>query len=161
VLQTEEQEGAGTIQTPLRLKDFTVNWTQAEQEPLFVVADLLVDGKPADRAWYYYNFESKKDCLFDRPTTTLELVVEDGVAVVTNTGALPALGVSVKRPGHAHTFTPEDGFLWIDPGEAKRISIDAVEGLTLEALNVESEEPVEAKKTVAARASATRKTRAK
>jgi hypothetical protein len=50
VLQTEEQEGAGIIQAPMRLKDFTVGWTQAEQAPLFVVADLFVDGELADRS---------------------------------------------------------------------------------------------------------------
>lgn len=158
VLQSDEQEGAGVIQAPLRLKDFAVSWTQAEQEPLFVVADLYVDGELADRAWYFYNFESKRDCLFDRPRATLSLAIEEGVAVVTNTGAVPALAVSVKRPGHAHTFTPEDGFLWIDPGEAMRIKVDAVEGLALEALNLDAEEAEEKKTT---KATTTRRSKAK
>ena len=118
------------------------------------MADLFVEGELADRAWYFYNFEAKRDCLFDRPRATLELGTEDGAAVVRNTGAVPAMGVCVRRPGHADTFTPEDGFLWIDPGETRIIQVDSVEGLAIEALNVD--EPAEEKKVAKAR-----KTRAK
>jgi hypothetical protein len=87
------------------------------------------------------------------------LSVEEGVAVLTNTGSVPALGACVRQPGHAHTFTPEDGFLWIDPGETRRIKVDSTEGLTFEALNVD--EPADVKKAGGTKTAGARKTRAK
>jgi beta-mannosidase len=107
----------------------------AEYEPLFLVADLFVEGALADRTWYFYNFEAKRGCMFDRARTTLSLAADRGIAVVGNTGSVPAMGVAVTRPGHADTFTPEEGFLWLDPGETRRIAVDSTDGLDVEALN--------------------------
>jgi beta-mannosidase len=120
------------------------------QAPLFVVADLFVEGELADRAWYFYNFEGKRDCLFDRPRADLELSVAEGAASVANTGSVPAIGVCVRRPGNAHTFTPGDGFLWIDPGETRVIAVDSADGLAIEALNA-GEDPADARKAPKAR----------
>jgi beta-mannosidase len=135
VLQSAEHGGAGAIKSPLRLPTFCVPWKLTEHEPLFVVVDLFAEGVRVDRSWYFFNFEAKRGCLFDRPAAALELKAEPGAAVVANTGSVPALGVMVTRPGHADTFTPDEGFLWLDPGETQRIPVDSTEGLSVEALN--------------------------
>jgi beta-mannosidase len=135
VLQEAENGGSGAVKSPCGRPAFVIPWNMAEYEPLFLVADLFVEGALADRTWYFYNFEAKRGCMFDRARTTLSLAADRGIAVVGNTGSVPAMGVAVTRPGHADTFTPEEGFLWLDPGETRRIAVDSTDGLDVEALN--------------------------
>ena len=63
------------------------------------------------------------------------MTAEDGAAVLRNAGDVPAIGAMVLRPGHADTFTAAENFLWLNPGEEKRIAVDCTEGLSAWALN--------------------------
>jgi len=47
----------------------------------------------------------------------------------------PAGGVVLHRPGHADTFTADEGLLWLDPSETRRVRVNTTEGLTVDALN--------------------------
>ena len=61
--------------------------------------------------------------------------MENGAAVVTNTGKLPAVGVNVGREGHLDTFTASENYLWLDAGEQRTIRVNTLDGLSVGAWN--------------------------
>jgi beta-mannosidase len=127
--------GSGSITAPHRLGEFALTAEQTDTTPLFVVAEVKKNGALADRTFYFVNYEAVKDSLFKLPRTTLDLKIEPGVAIITNTGPLPAVAVAVQRPGHLDTFTAGENELWLEPGETKHIPVSDTEGLTVEAWN--------------------------
>ena len=62
--------------------------------------------------------------------------VANGTAELKNTGTLPAVGVSVDRPGHLDTFTAEDNYFWLDAGEVKTVRVSDVDSLVLNGWNL-------------------------
>ena len=132
-----EFKGRDRIVAPLKLGALAMNWQQTSAaEPLFIVTEVRVRGRLADRTFYWLNFEHARGCLFDRPRTTLTLSVKRRRATVTNTGKVPALAVTVARPGHADTFMASDNCFWLDPGERRTVGVNASEGLTANGWNV-------------------------
>jgi len=45
--------------------------------------------------------------------------------------ARPAAGVNIIRPGHQDTFTADDNYIWLYPGESQTIKVSTVHGLKL------------------------------
>jgi beta-mannosidase len=129
--------GRGPIERGRQVGEFGVSAAQTATHPLLTVVDLRVDGTPAGRTFYWQNFEAVKDCLFTLPRATLRVDVAGGRVTVANTGKLPAVGVEVSRPGHAHGFTVSDNYLWLDPGETRGMAANATEGLAVGAWNAE------------------------
>ena len=127
--------GHGSIKRVARLGEFALTAEQTKTTPLLIVTDVLQDGEPAARNFYYTNFEPVQDCLFHLPKTTLTMEARDGQVTVRNQGPLPAVGVAVARPGHLDTFLIDDNYLWLDPGESKTIGVNATDGLQLSAWN--------------------------
>lgn len=120
---------------PRRLGEFKLGLWQTLSTPLFIVSEVKKDGVLADRTFYFVNFETIPDSLFKLPRTTLALKTEPGVAIITNTGSLPGVAVAVQQPGHLDTFTAAENYLWLEPGEMKRIHVSDTKGLTVEAWN--------------------------
>lgn len=113
---------------------------QTANVPLLVMSEVIVDPRVLHRTFYFVNFEAVKDSLFDLPTTTLSLAAGGGVATVTNTGSLPAVGVTLLRPGHADTFSADDGCFWLEPRESRRIRVSHDAGLAVDAWNLVGKE---------------------
>ena len=128
-------KGRGSIKSPLTVGRFELDTTQTDTTPLLFVSEVHVDGQLADRTFYWINHELDKGCLFRLPRTRVALTVEDGAAVVTNTGALPAVGVHVDRPGHLDTFTASDNYFWLDAGETRTVRVNSTAGLAAAAWN--------------------------
>ena len=108
---------------------------QTKTVPLLVVTDVLVNGTPAKRNYYFTNFQAKRDCLFNLPKTRLSLSPGKGKVTVRNEGAAPAVGVNVSRPGHAETFFIDENYFWLDPGESKTVLVNDAEGTTVDGWN--------------------------
>jgi beta-mannosidase len=128
--------GSGSIKNVSKLGEFTLTAKQTESSPLFVVTEVLRGGVLVDRSFVFLNMERRKDSLFTVPQTVVSLKVENGRAILKNEGGVPALGVTLVRPGHADSFTAADGFLWLDPGESKAIEVNSTEGLSVEGWNL-------------------------
>jgi beta-mannosidase len=141
LVKSESYAGTGPIAAPHPLGEFALTAEQTATTPLFIVAEVKKDGALADRTFYFVNYEAVKDSLFNLPRTTLALKAGSGTAVVTNTGSLPAVAVTVQRPGHLDTFTAGENFLWLEPGETKRIPVSESSGLSAEAWNAVSSRP--------------------
>ena len=137
LVKAESFHGKGSITSPRQLGNFSLTAAQTNSTPLLVVSEIKKNGVMADRTFYFVNYEQTKDSLFGLPRTKLSLEAKAGKAVVTNTGTLPAVGVAVLQPGRMDTFTANDNYFWLDPGESHTVEVNSTEGLTLEAWNLE------------------------
>ena len=75
------------------------------------------------------------DCLFTLPKSTVTMKVANGTAEVKITGSLPAVGVSIGRPGHLDTFTAEGKYFRLDAGEVKTVEVSDADGLVVDGWN--------------------------
>jgi beta-mannosidase len=127
--------GSGSVRSPQKVGHFRLAFEQTETAPLFVVSEVLLNGRPADRTFYWLNYEFDKGCLFRLPQTRLGMRVNGNEVVVKNEGELPAAAVNVARPGHLDSFRASDNFFWLDAGEEHTIAVNEPDGLTVEAWN--------------------------
>ncbi len=136
-IKKESFTGSDSIERVKQLGEFTLSEEQTKTVPLLVVAQTLKDGKLAERTFYFVNYETRKGSLMSLPKTKVTMKSEGDKVLVTNEGKLPAVGVYVSRPGHADTFTADDGYFWLDAGETHAVNVNTTEGLKLEAWNGE------------------------
>lgn len=135
-IQTTSWCGREPIDRVSHLSDFHLTKEQTNSTPLLLVAEVVLDGRLADRTFYWLNYETRKDCLFNLPRTNLKMASANGAVTIMNTGDLPAVGVHVTRPGHADTFLADENYFWLNPGETRRVVVNTTEGLKLEAWNL-------------------------
>jgi beta-mannosidase len=129
--------GSGTIERVKLLSDFSLDAEQTKHAPLFFVLDVLVEGSLAQRNYNFINFETKKDCLFQLPKTSVTMQTRgENQITLTNTGNVPAVAVNIRRPGHQDTFTAADNYIWLEPGESKTIKVNVTQGLSLKGWNL-------------------------
>jgi beta-mannosidase len=131
-------QGNGAVKSVARLGEFVLTAEQTKTAPLLVITDVIRNGTPTKRNYYFTNFEPVKDCLFNLPKTKLAIQAGDGKVVVRNDGPLPAVGVNISRPGHLDTFFVSDNYFWLDPGETTTVSVNTVEGIVVDAWNTET-----------------------
>jgi hypothetical protein len=67
--------------------------------------------------------------------------VEGTNVTLTNSGSLPAVAAHVLRPSHLDTFTADDNYFWLEPGESRLIIVNDSQGLTAGAWNAGKVEP--------------------
>jgi beta-mannosidase len=134
-IKSQSFPGRGAIARVRKLGEFSLTAEQTKATPLLVVSEVSKGGVLADRTYYFMNYEADKGCLFRLPKTLLGLKVEGNRAIVTNQGAVPAVGVSLARPGHLDSFTADAGCFWLDPGESRVVTVSETEGLVLDAWN--------------------------
>ena len=129
-------KGQGSIEKVKALGDFTLDETQTKTTPLLMVMDVMRKGDLVQRNYNFTNFETAKECLFNLPKSSVSMKVKGGMAVVKNTGKLPAVGVNISQPGHLDTFTVEDNYFWLDVGETKTVNVNDTKGLTVDGWNI-------------------------
>ena len=123
------------VLNPERIGVLSLSYEETLCPPILIRVEMCRNGEAVFDTFYFYNYEAAKGCIFHLPRTQLSVTVSDGDAVLKNTGAVPAIGAMVTRPGHADSFTAYENFLWLNPGEEKRIRVDCTEGLSAWALN--------------------------
>lgn len=133
-----EFEGEGSIKALLSLGTLSLEFEETDSTPLLIVVQVVKDGLVADRTFYFTNFEAEKGCLFTLPQTELEMSVKGNTVTVKNVGELPAVAVTVARPGHLDTFTVSDNYFWLGAGETWMVEVDATDGLTVSAWNAKA-----------------------
>jgi beta-mannosidase len=137
LIKKNSYKSKGTIKSVRSLGDFNLTESQTDTCPLFTVAEVFLNGKLKDRTFYFTNYEASIGSLFKLPKTKVTLRTENGKAILSNQGKLPAVAANVLRPGHLDTFTADDNYIWLDPGESKTVSVNTTEGLTAGAWNAE------------------------
>lgn len=132
-LHSQTFSGAGAVGRVRALGEFILSAAQAGEAPLLLVAEVVGH----QRTFYWANYEGRPDSLFQLPRTCLRLELRGNQAVVTNTGAVPAVGVHLERPGHLDSFTASDNYCWLDPGEEGVIAVSEAEGVVVQAWNAD------------------------
>ena len=129
MVKSEKIEGQGSIDQVELVGELSLTAKEADTMPLFIITDILVDGKLVHRNDYYMNFEEKQGSLFEMPKTTLSWKVEGNAFTVTNTGKNPAVNVHFDCAEVSDTFRPDDNWFWLEPGESKTITANFTEGV--------------------------------
>jgi beta-mannosidase len=128
--------GSGGIDKVHELGVFELTAEETVSTPILTVAEVHAGGEKKDRTFYWSNYEAEAGSLMKLPRAAVSMAIENNQAVLTNTGNVPAVGVHISRPGHAHTFMASDNYIWLDPGENHAITVSDTEGLTLNGWNL-------------------------
>lgn len=99
-----------------------------EKYPTYFHVEMLQGDEKIYDTFYFVNFSETKDSLFRFTNfTTVEVEREESAVVLTNTGKYPAIGVMIENGNVSsgyETFFAEEGFLWLDAGESRRIAVN-------------------------------------
>jgi len=134
-IATAQFAGSGRVPRVHHLGTLQVPASEATSIPLLVMVEVRSGHQLVDRTFYWLNFAQRQGCLFGLPKTRLEVAkTKDGLAI-TNSGALPAVGVRVQRPNHMDTFTCSASYLWLQPGETVHVKAHPTEGVRVDAWN--------------------------
>ena len=136
IIRSETYRGSGSIDRVRQVGTLKLSADETDTSPLLTVVDVRRNNALAQRSYYWSNFEHAKDSLFNLPETKLSLQVEGNTVLLENTGSVPAVAAHVLRPGHLDSFTADDNYFWLDPGESKKVTVSDSRGLVAGALNV-------------------------
>ena len=117
---------------------FRVNETQ-RKELRFITVRTFVDGELKDDTFYLLNYRDDPECLTSLPETELAFTARDGLLEITNASDTPALGVFIENPENDTEFTAEDNFLFLLPGETRKIKVNFAPGVRVRAINSNGE----------------------
>ncbi len=96
---------------------------QTRTAPLFIVSTVTSkDGGIIARNWYFANYESDTGCLFRLPQCDLKIARGEGFIEITNVSEKPAVCVNFDCPEYSDVLRPDDGCMWINPGETMRVN---------------------------------------
>jgi len=120
----------------LELGRFELKNIDTADGPLFITAEVEMDGQTRHRTFYWFNYKDKSGCLFNRPRTAITWQAKGNELTIINTGNIPAVGVTVECLPHDTEFTVSDNVFWLEPGESRVLKVSHDEGLSVSAWNV-------------------------
>lgn len=121
-----------TPDAALHIAEESIEAPKANGAPLFLCLDLTSEsGKLVDRDWSYYNFTTERGSLFKRPQTTLAVKWVNGSTErlklsISNSGTLPAAGVTVSLGQGGFSYYASDSLFWLQPGETRQVAIERI-----------------------------------
>ena len=121
-VKTEDFKGV-TGETVNKLDNFKLTKEQTDHTPLIITADLYVNGQFYNRTYMYFNYEYESGSLFYLPRTTLEYSVTANNVKITNTGSVPAIGVSLMSSAE-DKFVCSDSYFILTPGQSADVRIN-------------------------------------
>ena len=112
-----------------------VNASEAGDGPVLLTTEVYAEGEKVDDTFYWLNYQKKQGCLLTLPRTVITCHTEPGHAVISNTGNMPAVGVTVECPKKDMEFVTGNSMFWLNPGEVKRVAVSHTENLEIRAWN--------------------------
>lgn len=128
--------GRGDDATVKQLGTLDLTRAQTKTTMLFFVVDVLSGDDRLSRNYYFANYEVRRGVIMSMPRTDVALAQDGHRVTVTNTGKLPAIGVHVEWPGHAHEFVASENYLWLDAGESRTIEVNTEEPVCVKGWNI-------------------------
>ena len=121
-----------------QIGNFELSMQQTNTAPLFVICDLIVEGKTVSRSFYFSNFEQQRGCLFQLPRACVQTSYKGNVITIQNTGKIPVVGLWLSAPNQDHLAEYSDNFLWLEPGESVSVEVTgvSVNQVKIDALNL-------------------------
>ncbi len=128
----------GDGQPVRRLGSMELSREQTRAMVLLFVAQVRCEGVELFRTFYFTNTEVRPGSLFNLPRTTLSVQRDGRKVTVTNTGANPAVGVSVGAPGRQSELIVTDNYFWLGPAESRTVEINGDFEVAADCWNKES-----------------------
>lgn len=122
VVKTETFDGGVKASVNL-FGTFGLSAEEADHTPLVITADLYTEGAFYNRTYMYFNYEKEQGSLFYLPRTALEYAVEGKTVRITNTGAVPAIGVNLQSTAEDR-FVCSDNYFIITPGQTVTVEVN-------------------------------------
>lgn len=136
VEESREWTGSDTVGFVKKIGEIEISEKAAASNPLFVTIELIKDGSRVGRTFYWLNFSEETGCMFRIPKTSLSLKKNNGKAVITNEGSVPAVGVHFLCADVSDKFVAEDNYFWLEPGETVSVKTN-IDEYGISAWNVE------------------------
>ncbi len=136
-VKRERYDATGRTGFSSRLGEFVIGGTLLSSSPIFITAEVKVDDENVFRTFWWLNFRERSGCMRDLNRTVLSCTAGQGKVTVTNTGTLPAVGVSIECPEKDLTFETEDSMLFLVPGETVTLTVNETAGLRVKAWNAD------------------------
>ena len=108
---------------------------KSEEGLVLITIRVYLDGEKRDETFYWLNFQKKQGSLLELPAAALAWETQEGILTITNSGEIPAVGVTVECPEEAEHFWVEDSMFWLNPGETRRLALNKTKGLRIRAFN--------------------------
>ena len=111
----------------MQLPELNLNGQMTDSDLLLFKTDVCdTEGNLIARNWYFSSYETRQGVLFNFPghvRCAEKLSVErvPGGVLVTNSSGHPAVGVTLRAPGHQNQALFHDNYLWLDAGEKRFI----------------------------------------
>ncbi|MBO4432662.1 MAG: hypothetical protein J5852_03925 [Clostridia bacterium] len=112
------------------LPDKTVSEVRLLQIRLFDKGELL------DSTFYLQNYKNDIGCIKRFPAAKVSLTAKNKVALLKNTGNVPAVGVFIECEENDTDFYASDNYLMLLPGETREISVTHDKNLTVRGFNI-------------------------
>ncbi len=122
-------EKSGTVGKSIQIGTFALGQQYLNEEyPTYFHVEMRRGNEKIYDTFYFINFSGTKDSIFRFSNfTTITVEREASAVVITNTGNYPAVGVMVENGNVGsgyETFFAEEGFLWLEAGESRRIAVN-------------------------------------
>lgn len=112
------------IDRAILLRDAGFEVPRRTERPLFLVLELKAGTTIIDRNWYFFDFVKQQGSLFNRPQTRVDASLaadDETIVTIANRGKVPALSVGFSFGPASDTWYAEESWLWLEPGEERRV----------------------------------------
>lgn len=131
--------GKGCVASNESIGKLELSAAETQTMPLFVVITLRGEQNQTVQTFYWLNFESVQNSLFDLPMTKLNITRESEGIRIENTGEKPAVAIHFKPDDPDH-FICSDAFFWLAPGEFRSIETNQPKSVRISAWNTKDKE---------------------
>ena len=130
LMKEQVYNGSGTIgengsayTNTKQVGTFELTAEQTKTVPLFLVTEVVRNGRLEGRNYYFVNYSKEVGALFELPRARVE-VVKDGLTYTfKNVDDIPAAAVYFNC-SDTTAFHPEDNYFWLEPGETKTVTVN-------------------------------------
>lgn len=116
--------GMGSGRMNEKIGEVSLSREQTRSKMMFFVLDIFLDNKNVYRNYYFKNYETRQGVIMEMPKTKLVFVRTGNSIEISNTGDFPAIGVHVLCPGYDDQLICSENYIWLDPGESRKIKIN-------------------------------------
>lgn len=131
----ERSFGGYDVSRVKELGKLKIDKKTARFSPIFLTAEVVLDGEVASRTFYWLNCEIKQGCLFDLPKARLEYSVKPNGVLIRNISSVPAIAVHLQCENISDTLYAEDNFFWLNAGESRFIHLSRTDITGISAWN--------------------------
>jgi beta-mannosidase len=126
-----------TSSTVTKLGDYILTKQQTKSQILFHTIDIIDNaGRNIFRNFYFSNYDIKPGTITTMQKTKVKMDRQGNVITLTNIGNVPAVGISLEAPGYMDRLIVSENFIWLNPGESKKLTVNIDNPIVLKGWNL-------------------------